>query len=500
MKKLSKLIFFTFFASLLTHYFFINFLPIRWVNTLTLFGQQQTNQPEADAPSLNINFIEGEFSLGDPLEKSSESSNKPKGSSPGSAGQAGEDEWADLMQSLEDNTGFSSDFEKTYDDIISNGSVKDGYIYRDRHHEDIVIKEVFPTVYDIEKPFEDIIEESSLRLDQYKRRNEIIEQYRSQKQEIKTELLVTLLSNETQKNLGPLDFPPESRQKFFDSTLQVSKEKQLSDFIGQYFQYDPDKGDLPITVREFYTNNLERLVYTFSGDRNYFYLDFYLENLNKEDFLHHALSQAGELQGTKTSTELLLVIERLYEIQQRAWANYFEFDKKFDKLPADKKLSLRVETLRRVNEKYKNILNEKGFTEFSSLEEKYQEKRQEILSYIIANTPDNYRMHDALFEQAEVLWQIGLKKNDTAKKNQAIEQWSYLINLADKNDLLPSEKENFLNLKYLPILDEKLRAYTQAPIDGRAKYERKINLYLKQRPIKRLQRKREREAKLLWDE
>src|SRR5690606_11159255 len=115
------------------------------------------------------------------------------------------------------------------------------------------------------------------------------------------------------------------------------KTQQLSNFINRYFQYDPNEGDLPIATRELYFKNLERLLYSFSSDQTYLYLDFYLENLNKADFLYQALNQAARLDGTKTATELLFTIERIYEIQQRAWKAYFEFDGLYADIPVEKR-------------------------------------------------------------------------------------------------------------------------------------------------------------------
>ena len=166
-----------------------------------------------------------------------------------------------------------------------------------------MVKDVFPTIHNIDQHFEEILNAAPERLEEYVRRNKIIEQYRDPKVSDRADLMEVNFKEITKNGtLGPLNFPAPARQQYFDETLAEDKTLQLSNFINKYYDYDPNNGDLPIATRELYYQNLERLIYSFSNDPTYFYLDYYFENLNKEDFLFNALNSASKLDGTKTAT------------------------------------------------------------------------------------------------------------------------------------------------------------------------------------------------------
>jgi len=488
-------------VSLILHYLFVMYFPLEWWERLSLFGSQFTQQQTIMQRPIEMTLVgnsKGEESseLSDQQNEGEQSSNSEGGSLSG----IDKEKWGDLLERLEENTGFAENFSDSYDNLLPNSKVSGKYIHRDRRHEDIVVKEVFPTIHNIDKPFENILKAAPEELSEFEDRNEIIEQFRSQDESEQSDLTVKLLPNVKKGNLGPLNFPPEARQKFFDSTLKQDKTEQLSNFVTKYFLYDPNKGDLPIATRELYTQNLERLLYTFSSDPTYLYLDFYLENLNKEEFLQTALYQASKLNGTKTATELLLATEAIYEIQQRAWKTFFDFEKSFQQIPPEKRKQLRIETLRRVNERYQEILQQKGIKDLNDLEKKYRQRRLEIINHIIKTTPESYRMQDALFNRGILLWEMGLQNNDEDLKRQAINQWQVLINEVKQNNYSETQYPDFINLQHMPLLDALITAYQQEPDGRKAMREKQISDFLAQRHGKRLSIKREREAKILWPE
>ncbi len=471
------------------------YFPLEWFERLGLSNGQSKSLYISNRNNLNVEILS---ELDDELSEDAKEEGKNAGKGKGTGEGLDQEKWGELLNRLEENTGFSNDFMQTFEDIAPNSQVSDRYIHRERHHEDIVVKEVFPTIHSIDKPFEEILQQAPENLNDFVERNEIIKRYRSQEPSEASQLTVTLENKKTQSNFGPLHFPPEERQRFFDSSLPDDKSQQLTEFIQKYFNYDPNEGDLPIATRELYFQNLERLLYTFSSDSTYFFLDFYLENLNKEDFLNNALYQAGRLDGSKTSTELLFALERIYEIQQRAWGAYFDFENVYKKLPEEKKNRLRVETLRRVDERYKSVLEKKGIENFESIEEKYLQRRYEIMEHIINNTPDGYRKQDALFEQAVILWQMGLQKEDEVKKQQAISQWQALISQARQQKYSVSSQPDFQNLPHLPLLEALIVNYQRDEGLAKTQRERQISSMLMQRQSKRLEEKRKREAELLW--
>ncbi len=484
------------FLSLVSHYLFINYFPIDWWQRLFPGQDQQGQQYKGAGQSIEATLVsEGENAatltdlkgVGDGGQAQASLDENKEGLS---------DEWGELLNRLEENTGYSQDYEQTFEKIIENTGVSERYIYRDRKHEDIVVKEVFPTIHKIDEPFENILKAAPEQLDSYQDRNEIIEQYRSQRSDEVADLSVELIAeHQGDKNLGPLNFPLQERQSFFDRTLAMDKNQQMSEFIRRYFQYDPNEGDLPIATRELYAKNLERLVYTFSSDPTYHYLDFYLENLNKEDFLHHALDQSARLQGTKTAIELLFAVERIYEIQQRTWRIFFKFDEYFPKLALEQQDRLRVETLKRVGDRYRLILAEKNIESIEDLERKYREKRYQIMEHILNTGPDSYRQIDAAIEQGLVLWEMGLAANDQQYKQKAIKQWKTVIDQALNQGI---DESNVSQIEHLKLLEALIKTYERAPAVKKAEREKQISGALAQRHYDRLVNKRTREELILW--
>jgi len=483
-------------VSLILHYLLVMYFPLEWLESLSFFDEEYaqenysiqgsieatlTSTPDTSEP---YETLEPQFGEGQSNEGSLEGIDQEK--------------WGDLIDRLEENTGFQDGFEQTYEDLIEKSQVGKSYVYRNRHHEDIVVKDVFPTIHSINESFEDVLNVAPEQLNEFEKRNDIIEQYRSQNSNEQTMLTVEIIPEQGSEDLGPLHFPEAERQQYFDKTLRVDKTQQLSNFIDKYFQYDPSEGDLPIATRELYSKNLERVLYTFSTDPTYHYLDFYLENLNKEDFLHNALSQASKLDGSKTATELLFAIERIHEIQQRAWGTFYDFKSLYESIPPQKRNRLRVETLRRANERYRDVLKNKGITNYGEIEKKYLQRRYEILDHIVKNTPGTYRLQDALFEQGAVLWEMGQKNNDESLTLLAVVQWQSLISNAKQNNFDENAYDDFINLKHLKHLDALLNMYQNEHSTRKAVRVQQINNLLRQRDYPRHMLKRQREKKFLW--
>ncbi len=486
--------------SLVFHYVFIHYFPDEWLSKLFTIEQ---NQQQYFRVTSNINItLEGEAVEG-------EQTGTGEGVGGDTLDGLDKEKWGDLIDRLENNTGFKDVFNQDNDVINQDSQVSKSYIHRERHHEDIVVKEVFPTIYTIDSPFEKILKTAPETFTEYEERNEIIERYRHQESQEKIQLNLEAHVNQQGKNPEPLYFPEAERRAYFDRTLKGDKTDQLADFIRQYFHHDPNEGDLAIATRELYFENLERLLYTFSSDPTYLYLDFYLENLNKEDFLNNALNQAAQLHGSKTATELLFAVERIYEIQQRAWKAYFDFDSLFAGLSAQKKTYLRVETLRRVNERYKSVLREKNIKDYNDIETLYRERRYQILDYIVQQTPDAYRKQDAVFERAVVLWEMGLQQQKPELQQRAVEDWQGLILEAKQHDFYGQGfnssnatheiSKDFYNLQHLRMLDALLMAYeSESQLVRKKSRENQISTFLQQRQHQRLSDKYEREARLLW--
>jgi len=489
MRSFSSILAVFFFASVIFHIVLIFFEPPNLIEAKPITLELSSTAGE----KMQIKLMDGGQSGASGTNHDGDSENR--GSLEGML-DIDQDKWGDLIERLKNNANLTSTFKQVYEDFRPESNISRSYIYRDRKQEDIVVKEVFPTIYTIDQDFSEILNAAPKKLDEHNKRNEIIRDFRKLQQGrlSPNTLKIYLTKKGDSMDKVPLVFAPEDRKKYFDDTLKLPKDVQLNNFVRRYFSYDPDVGDLPIATRELYYDNLQRIAYIFSNDPTYFYLDYFLENLNKEDFLRNALQQAASLDKTKTQTELLFAIEDIYHIQQRAWNYYFSFGNLKNNLPEEKKNRLRNETLRRVHDRYQDVLKDKGVGNNGDILSLYSQKRVEIMDYIIQNTPQAYRKNDALFARAIIHWQHGVLANREDEKLLAIKQWLSISASSTQAD----EKDGFLSYqawaKLLPLLKE----YLAGPQGGRQLTQAKIQVILNQRDQSRLVAKQAREEQLLW--
>ncbi|PJZ44467.1 hypothetical protein [Leptospira brenneri] len=400
-------------------------------------------------------------------------------------------QWEELVKDLEGTSGLRKQFKNDYDQINENSGVADSYIKRNRDYEDIIVKDVLPTVKGIRDPFRVDIENAEDNLFIHKERNRIIEEFR--KGDESSPPITMRISKEGEAEpKSPLSMPKEDRTRYLDKTLKQKKEKQLDEFISRYMGYDPDKGDLSQFVRDLYYENLQRLAYPFSGDPSYFAIDYFQENLNKEDFLRQMMAALSQNLGTNTGTEILFTIENIYEIQGRALEQYFQTKEYLKLATPEQRQTLRYETLRRVEAKYKKLLQEKKIAAGKDVEEAYSKKRIEILETLISKTPKGYRIKDGYFEKGRVLWESGSFKKDTKLQSEAIKTWNKIVSLPANGD--------FLNEKANEAIQLLLRDFGNVsnvdslPLQARDQ----IDFILRTRLSETMMKKKEREDRLLW--
>ena len=395
--------------------------------------------------------------------------------------------------------GRKGGYPRIFEDILPGESAKKSYIYRKRQYQDIVVREVLPTLYTIDQPFKNIIKDATEDLKKHNQRNHVIEDFRTWQKGIdpKEFKKVELIYGYTQEGKTPLRLSKKERMKYLDKTLKSDKELQLKDFIRKYFHHDPNEGDLAETVRDLYYENLQRLAYQFSSDQTYFMLDYFQENLNKEDFLKNSLAQVAKLKGSRVATELLFTIENIYDIQGRAVRLLFKFIHLYPGIPKEKKNRLRTETLRRTMKRYKPLLSKKKILDENMAFNIYAKKRLEIIDYLIEQTPRSYRLKDALFERGKIYWEMA--RNDFGNSQNlrsAIQAWSKIADVkGDSGDFLNEEA-----YQQVRVLLDKL--YVRSPEQDTPSLNYgaivSVNNALNSHLNEQLTRKRKREDRLLW--
>lgn len=454
-------------------------------NDLEMNGEEGAKSQEKKGDEMS----QGEFSETS-KEDGSDDTNSPQTDTSKFKGT----NWEKLISDLESTKDLRKKYEEKFDGVLTNSDVSSKYIQRYRHYEDMIVKEVFPTIYSIEKSFKEEIAQSEEVLEKHNERNQIIQDFRNNNLDPEEVIKLQLEGPEKPKKadkLIPLKMTEEERDLYFDRILTDSKESQMQEFMEKFSGYDPDKGDLPLVFRDLYYKNLQRLAYTFSADPTFFTSDYFEENLNKEDYLRNAMSLVSKMKKTKTSTEILFSILDIYEIQERAIFQYFQNEMMWKTYSEEQKKQIRVETIRRVIEKYRPVFESKKIKSYEDVNELYFQKKKQIVDYLLETSPDGYRKADGFFEKGRIHFERFYKKGDTKELKTAIEAWGRVKEFdTSKDQFLYKESYDAL-VTHLPSL--------QSPNSSNYQIAREnINNILNGRMAFALEKKREREERLLW--
>ncbi|HRP68388.1 MAG TPA: hypothetical protein PLY93_02535, partial [Turneriella sp.] len=351
--------------------------------------------------------------------------------------------------------------------------------------------DIFPTLHTIDKPFREEIKEAPQELEKMEERNEIIENYRLWREgkriadKNRTKVQV---NRQAKGSAGKLNFNAAERRKYFDETLSDPKEKQLDSFLRDYGNYDPNEGDLPQAIRDLYYENLQRVASSFNSDMTYLAIDYFHEALNKEEFLRKALDVVSKKKGTKYATEILFAIENIYEIQGRALKLLFDVKKHIDRLSPKERDNIRIKTLEKVVKRYLPLAEKKGIRNEDAALQHYYLKRLEILDYLVETSPGGYRSKDATLAKGRIFWESidPANPNSWQNGNRAVDIWRTIDNLADDGD--------FIGEDLYKSMKEHLKRYRSL----NSIESQRIQQALRQNDTKLLQKKIERENRILW--
>jgi len=402
--------------------------------------------------------------------------------------------WKEQLDRTEEGEALAEAFgPKDENQSTSNKDVTQEYINRKRDYRNIIAKDIFPTLKTIDKPFHEDIVEAPRELEKYIERNEIIENYRLWREgrlipdKVRTKVRVNTKEATTR---GRLSLDEKARKKYFDETLEIAKETQLSNFLRDYGEFDPNEGDLPRFVRELYYENLQRIAPQFNQDKTYFAIDYYHEALNKEDFLRKALAVVSKKKGTKYATEILFAIENIYEIQAHALDLLFTVKNQIEKMRPEEKNNIRIQTLEKVIQRYIPLAASKGIQNSEQAFQHYYLKRVEVLEYLLAQTPENYRAKDAMFLKGRVFWSSAKVQDSRSwpASNRAVDIWKQIAHLSDSGD--------FIHRELWEKMQDPMKDYTSrvSPQAGQ------IDMLLHQHMNKIVAAKLERENRLLWSD
>ncbi len=329
-------------------------------------------------------------------------------------------EYEKLLDDINKSQKLISKYKPQFEQLLRNAKAPQKYIYRDRAYDELIAKDVFPTLQNIKRHFSYSLRRAPKDLRKHKTRNRVINDFKlfTRGRSLRHTRYVELNLNHKGEKKGPLVMNRQQRLRYLNNTYLLPKESQLSKFVKEFMIYDPNMGDLPALARELFFENLLRVVYAFSADKSYFFIDYSLENLNKEDYLKEILDQVAKVKGTKTATELLFTVENIYETQQKAWGEYYKLLENYQFEENSDKLRLKV--LKGLMQKYAEPLKKRKIYSYKDIANLYTARRIEIMEHIVRTTPDNYRKADALFWKARVHWERGRTFKDPSEYMLAI--------------------------------------------------------------------------------
>ncbi len=400
--------------------------------------------------------------------------------------------WKEQLDRTEEGEELNDNFGSKEDESAPiNKTVPEEYRKRKRDYRNIIAKDIFPTLKTIEKPFREEIKEAPQELEKMLDRNEVIENYRLWREgKAIPDKKRTKVALKTPRagTAGALAFDESARRKYFDETLSEPKDQQLDRFLKEYGNFDPNEGDLPRAIRELYYENLQRVASSFHTDMTYLAIDYFHEALNKEEFLRKALDAVSKKKGTKYATEILFAIENIYEIQGRALKLLYEVKRHIASLPPKSKDNIRVQTLEKVVQRYIPLAEKKGIRNERDALQHYYLKRTEVLDYLLENTPGGYRTKDATFAKAKVFWESSDPMNPGSWQNakRAVDLWRSIDQLSDGGDFVASEAHSAMRDAL-----QKFKTFLSPETT-------QIRIALEKETYKIMQKKTERENRLLW--
>ena len=118
----------------------------------------------------------------------------------------------------------------------------------------------------------------------------------------------------------------------------------------------------------------------------------------------------------------------------------------------------------------------------------YYLKRTEVLDYLLENTPGGYRTKDATFAKAKVFWESADPMNPGTWQNakRAVDLWRSIDHLSDAGDFVAGEAHTAMREAL-----QKFKAFASPETT-------QIRIALDKETFKIMQKKTERENRILW--
>jgi hypothetical protein len=170
--------------------------------------------------------------------------------------------------------------------------------------------------------------------------------------------------------------------------------------------HDPSGGQLPMLLRAYIEQNgLQPYVDGATRDgRLWVQLGLAADHA---DFIDYITRYARDNAGTKASTELLFLLEKLAEASLDALITLIDVDRHRDLGWTMRTHRFAYAAIATIQDHYKTQLAQMRLTSRGDLIAYYDRIRLTILKTIVDSTPDGYRAADARFLMGAILWKRG---------------------------------------------------------------------------------------------
>ncbi len=314
----------------------------------------------------------------------------------------------------EEQTEMLDGYNETLPDPNKYFDVPPAYIKRAHHYRTMIQKDMFPGLSNINIPLEELLENDS------------------QHHEWKLGDGIFYLGN-----MKPVFWMDDKKmQQTLDDWMKLTKSQMVKNLETLIKKFDNNSGDLPKMVRETYNQNLIRIIYT--TDKYTTMIDFFEEGLFKPDFLTYILNYMKTQPYTKTSTELLFVMEKFYMFE---WQMLNLIHNRLTQPNPGRDVKIKV--INDIARKYNQLMLEHGIQSKEDLNELYFKRRLEITNLILKNS--DYRKNDALFVKGWLLFEHG-------RESKAYEVWS---SIKPGNGLFVYQKMFSKIRRFMPSLNNR---------------------------------------------
>ena len=217
-------------------------------------------------------------------------------------------------------------------------------------------------------------------------------------------------------NKPPLAISDEALQRVVDNAWSRRHRWESFRPIARLIErHDPDAGRLPALLRAYLEQNLLQpyVDTTIRDPRLWTMLGIAADNL---DFIEFITDYTAQHPSTKTTTELLFLLDELVQGNLDTLAALLDTDPKRDMWWTRNESRNASDLLIAIWRHYDREVKRRGISTAGDLRAQFDQARLAVLRHVLRTTPDGYRANDARFLIGSIYWRQG-------RRHEAVSTW-----------------------------------------------------------------------------